>query len=436
MAYTIWFFRENGYLPQPFFYEPSGTFMDWYSLSYWGHYRGAYDIAGSIYPPLSFVVLKIFSFPSCYVNNVSEWARDCDWLGIVTLSGIMILNAVLTFMTFYKIDRQTFLPRAFALSLGLPMLFTFERGNMLLFCYTCVLLAFGPLIRSARLRWFFGGLAINFKVYLFGAALAPLLHRRWTQTEGMIVSALVVYLITWVILGEGSPAEVYENVAYYANGIAASRVLDLWYPSSLVPAISLLRGESFPVTTILDSHIVDILLMVAVNVLRTTELLIVLAAIATWLRPEVVPRHRVIFLAIAMAVTTSEVSGYTQTMLILFVFMERWKGFARPLAISLSYSLCIPAEYVKTKLSPVIQWSWLQNTEVFGEYGVGFLSILRPIIVLLIVWCLASTTLYQVWADIQKQGWKTRWRYRRDFPVMLGEGSPRTPQGFLAKSKS
>jgi hypothetical protein len=86
MAYTAWFFHENGHLPQPWFYEPWGTFMDWYSLANWGHFRGAYDIAGTIYPPLSFVVLKIFSFRRCYIDNASEAARDCDWLGIVALS--------------------------------------------------------------------------------------------------------------------------------------------------------------------------------------------------------------------------------------------------------------------------------------------------------------------------------------------------------------
>ena len=121
-GYAIWFFHKYRYLPQPFFYEPSGVFMDWYSLTFWSHFRGAYDIAGSIYPPLSFVVLKLFSFPTCYVNNNSEWARSCDWLGIVVLTGILAINVVLTFMTLYKHDRRTFFPRAFALSLGLPMI--------------------------------------------------------------------------------------------------------------------------------------------------------------------------------------------------------------------------------------------------------------------------------------------------------------------------
>lgn len=428
MAYAAWFFRENGYLPQPFFYEPSGVFMDWYSLTYWGHYRGAYEIAGTIYPPLSFVILKTFSFKSCYINNSSEWARSCDWLGIWALSAILVINVVLTFMAFYKHDRRTFFPRAFALSLGLPMIYTYERGNLLLFCYACVLLAFGPpLIRSARARWFLGGMALNFKVYLIGALLAPLLQRRWIQTEGMIISAAVVYMATFAILGEGSPVEVYSNVAYYASGFGASNPLDLWYASSFVPVISLLRGETFPIHSVLNSDTAKLLLMFLLTMVRSTQLIIVLAAVAIWLRPEVVPRHRAIYFAIAMAVTTSEVGGYTEILLLLFVFMERWRGVARPLAILLAYALCIPAEYVVGTKVEIVRWSWLQGSDVIAQYGLGVLALLRPLVAMLIIWCIASVTLRDVWVDIRRQGWKTRWRFRRDFPIMVGEGAARPP---------
>jgi hypothetical protein len=401
--------------------------MDWYSLTFWSHFRGAYDIAGSIYPPLSFVVLKFFSFPTCYVNNNSEWARSCDWLGIVVLTGILAINVVLTFMTLYKHDRRTFFPRAFALSLGLPMIYTYERGNLLLFCYACVLLGFGPLLRSARARWIFSGMALNFKVYLLGALLAPLLNRRWLQTEGMIISALLVYTMTFGILGEGSPAEVYGNVAYYASGFGASNPLDLWYASSFVPVISLLRGDTFPIYSFVDSHTANLLVLLLTSITRTTELLIVLAAIAIWLRPEVVPKYRAVYLAIALAVTTSEVGGYTEILLLLFVFMERWKGFARPIAISLAYLLCIPAEYVLGTKVEAVRWSWLAGTDVFAQYGLGIFALIRPLIAMLIVWCIALTTIYAVWRDVQVQGWKSRWRYRHDLPIMVGEGTARKP---------
>lgn len=403
--------------------------MDWYSLTAFAQFGGAYDVGGTIYPPLSFVVLRLFSFRSCYADNGSEWARDCDWLGVAVLSSILLINVVLTFKTFYKHDRTTFFPRAFALSLGLPMVFTYERGNLLLFCYACVLLSFGSILKSARLRWFFGGLAANFKIYLIGVLVAPLLRRGWIRAEGMIISALAIYLVTFLVLGDGSPSQVYQNLTAYSAGFGSTRLNDLWYPSSLIPAITLLNGTSFQVTSIMDSNVADMLLTLATSLMKITQLLIAIGAFAVWLRPEAVPNTRVVFLAIAMAVSTSEAGGYTEMLLLLFVFMERWEGWARPIAITSAYILCVPIDYVQKKLAPVVQTSWLMGgASVYGEYGVGWLAIVRPLIAMLIIWCMVLLILSQVWSDIQNQGWKTRWRFRRDFPIMPGPGSARPPR--------
>jgi len=410
IGYVVYFYINNLYLPQPFFYEPSGVFMDWYSLSYYGNHPGAYNVAGTIYPPLSFVIMKFASESACYQSTTGELSRACDPWGVVALISGLLLNVVLTFLTFRKLDRATAFPRAFALGLGLPMLYAFERGNMILFTYTCVLLGFGPLLKSARLRWLFAGAAINFKVYLIGAALAPLLHRRWMQTEGILLSMVLVYLGTWAILGEGSPNQIIENVTFYGKTFGASRILDMWYPSSFIPAISLLKGTYFPISTLLDSRVSDALLVVCLILQHSAQLMILLAAAAIWLRPEAVPRHRSVFFAIAMALATSEAGGYTQIILLLFVFMERWRGIALPTAIIIAYLLCIPAEWVVAKVPPMVRWSYLANRDIIATYGVGVFAILRPILGIFIIWLLSAVTIRDVWSDYRKRGVKPRLR--------------------------
>lgn len=427
LAYTGWFLWENGYLPQPFFYEPSGTFMDWYSLSYYAVNRGAYDIEGSIYPPLSFVVMKIFTISECYLNARGEPSRDCDYWGIVVLSVALVMAGLISCLTLRKLDRSTWIPRATAMSLGLPMVYAYERGNLVLICYSCVLLAYGDLLKSARLKWFFGGLAINFKVYLVGAAMAPLLKRRWVQTEGILIFALLVYLVTWMILGEGNPREVVGNITYYASQFGAGRVLDLWYPSSFVPAISLLRGEYFSILELLDSRLVDRLLVFCLFLLYSSQIMIVLGAVATWIRPEVVPFHRVVFFAISIALVSSEAGGYTEILFLIFVFMERWRGYGRPIAIVMAYILCIPGEIVIEKVQPIVRWSWITGQDVIADYGVGILSLIRPILVVIIIWCLSSVTLRDVWSDIHLNGWGKRWRFRHDAPILPGIPKPTEP---------
>lgn len=420
--YTAWFFNEYHYLPQPFFYEPSGTFMDWYALAYYGHHSGAYDVEGTIYPPISFVLMKIFGITTCYATNRGEEVRACDWVGSATLVAMYVIDVVLTFWVLWKVDRRTAFPRGFAMCFGFPMLYLLERGNLLLFCYACVLLGYGPLLKSARMRWIFAGAALNFKVYLVGATLAPLLRRRWLQTEGIIVSGAIIYLITWMIMGEGSPLQILRNVTTYAEGFGAGRVLDLWYASSMLPAISFLRGEFFPILTLLGSRTVDNLLFMSVTMLHGTQLVIVLAAVAAWVRPDVVPSTRLVFFAIALATISSEVGGYTETMLLIWVFMERWRGIGRPLAILIAFTLSIPADIILENAQPIVRDSWLGGTYVTAEFGVGIFGIVRPLFVLVMIWCMASVTVHDVWRDIRVQGWRTRWRFRHDAPVMVGAG--------------
>lgn len=426
IGYTIWFFRTYDYLPQPFFYEPSGTWMDWYSLSRWAHQPGAYEVEQTIYPPLSFVLMKLLTIPHCYKLTYSEEVRGCDWLGGAGLTGMWLLDVVLTFLAFRKIDRRTALPRAFAMTFGFPMLYGFERGNLLVFCYACILLAFGPLLKTARLRWLFAGLAVNFKVYLISAVAAPLLRRRWVAVEGMLVATVLVYLATWYILGEGSPAEIYRNISNYSTGFGAQAALDLWFPSSYIPVQTLLTG-TFPVYSVMGSVEADRVVLGVTAFVRIVQGLILVASVGAWFRPEAVPPYRVVFLAIALALTASEAGGYTELFTLVFVFMERRRGFARSAAIYIAYVLCIPYDVTLGLLPPLVRYSYLANVEVIAQYGVGVMSLLRPGLSMLSTALLAGATIHDVAKDIRDQGWHGRWRYRRDWPLLPGVRRPARP---------
>jgi hypothetical protein len=424
IGYTVWFLLKYHYLPQPFFYVPSDTWMDWYSLAKWGQRPGAYDVAQSIYPPLSFVILKFFSIPHCYTLTYSEEVRPCDWLGGVVLTLMWLANFPLTYLTFRKIDRATALPRAIALGFGFPMLFAYERGNLLLFCYACTVLAYGPLLKSARLRWFFAGMAVNFKVYMVAALLAPLLRRRWLAVEGAVICTVLVYLVTWFIMGEGSPAQLIRNLTNFSGGFGAAALLDLWFPSSYIPVRLLLDGQ-FPVYVILGSNQASVVLIVVTVLTRGVQALILFASVAAWLRPEAVPQHRLVYLALTLALSASEAGGYTQILLILFVFMERWRGIARPIAIVIAYILCISADLVFSGAPPIVRDSFLGNTFVIAEYGFGVMSLLRPGLMLAMAGLLSWVTIAAVWSDIRTGGWSGRWRFRRDLPLLPGIRRPK-----------
>jgi hypothetical protein len=418
LIYDLWWVWEYGYLPQPFFYEPADAFMDWFNTAYWSRDSGAYDSWITIYPPLSFVALRLIGLDKCYTGESGQEVRDCDWVGLVAIHVIFILNLLLLARTYVKIDKKTALARSFALGAGMPMLYAVERGNILLLCFTCVILGFGPLLKSAKLRWLFAGLAINFKVYLVGILAAHLLRRRWLWFEGATVAIALVYLFTYTIYGAGSPSEIYSNITYYSSGFMATQVIDIWYSVTYLPLISLLEGQSFPATAIIGSKTVEIGLLILPLLMKTGQLAIVFAALAAWLRPEVVPMHRLAFLAVTLALISSEASGYTLIIVIFFVFMERWEGILRPMAIILSYILCIPNDIIIGYLPPLVMDSYFSGGRVEVNYGVGLGMFVRPALLIFIGIALSAETINRVHQDVRQNGSSNRWRYRRDWPIL------------------
>ncbi len=432
LVYCGWFFDQKGYLPQPFFYEPSDTFMDWFNTAYWSRDPGAYDSWRTIYPPLTFVVVRMLGFDRCYVSNEGLPSRDCDWLGIVAILTMFVINVVLCWLTFRKIDRRTAWQRTIALSMGMPMLFALERGNILLLTFTCFILALGPLLASARLRWLAAGLAINFKVYIVAAFAVLLLKRRWRWTEGVALATIGVYLVSYVIFGAGSPIEIYQNIANYSTGFAVSGLLDIYYSVTYQPLISLLEGMNFPVMRIIGSDLQETGLAVIVPLMRAGQVLIVVALAVSYLRPEVVTSTRLAALGICLALITSEAGGYTQILVIALVFMERWKGIARPVALVCCYLLCLPGDYVFGVSSDLWRQSWLSGFQVEIQIGVALGFFLRPGLLILIGISLSLSTINDVWRDIREQGWRSRWRLRGDTPLMPGVNRPEQPPKLAA----
>lgn len=410
ILHALWFTREYGYLPAPFFYDVSDTFMDWFNTAFWSHDAGAYDSWATIYPPLSFVVLRLLSDPRCYLNTEGHTARDCDWFGFVALGAILLLNLVLLWFSFRKLDARTAAPRTLALGLGLPMLYALERGNLLLLAFTMVVLAFGPLVASARMRWLALGMAINFKVYLIAALAPQLLKRRWRWFEGALIGTLLVYLASWLALGAGSPGEIYRNIAAVSGEFEAGSLLDGWYAITYTPFLSILNGSYIPITALIGSDVVEGLALLLPLLQRVTQVLIALAAVATFVRPEAVPVHRATCLGVLMALVTSESGGYTQIILFFFIFMENWRGLARPIAITIAYLMCIPADIIIDNYPPGVAESWIGGGPVFVYYVLSVGPFVRPLGVMIIAWCIAGLVLADVRRDFAANpgGWRQR----------------------------
>jgi hypothetical protein len=424
LIYCAIFAYIYNYLPQPFFYEPADTFADWFNTSYWARNLGTYDTWATLYPPLSFVFLRFFGLDSCYPTG--RWdpsaglaARDCDWFGLVTIFGFFLLNLILIYATFRRINRRTALPRTICLGLGWPMLDGLERGNLVLVSFTCLLLWVAPLLKSSHSKAVSIGLAVNFKVYLIAAIVPLLLRRRWRFVEQALIAVVLVYLASYALLGRGTIPEIVRNIGDFASN-PTTQVLDLWYSSTYKPAISLLEGNNFPVTLLLGSQAIEYLLIALKGLILLAQCAIMLAVGLAALRPEVIPPYRFVNLGLLMALITSEAGGYTPVYWTLLVLMEPWRGLGRKTAIVLCYVIAIPLDIPLYYAPPVVRDTYFGNSTTIISYAVTVMPFVRPALVILVAVAISSVTIRQVWGDIRVQGWSSRRRFRRDAPVLPG----------------
>lgn len=436
VAYALWHLFTYAYLPQPFFYEPFDLWADWFNTAYWAYDPGTYDNWHTLYPPISFVFLKLFTRDHCYpviAASSTEFfgildpspglpARSCDWLGLSTMFAIYFLNCILVARIYWKRDQATAVWRSLGLMLGWPMLNALERGNLFLITFTCMILAYGPLLKSARLRWIAAGMAVNFKVYLIASIFPLLLKRRWRWVEGALLATILVYLVTFAILGRGTPMEIYANISNWASG-KPIQFLDLWMATTYKPMEDLLQSDqAFPVILLIGSRNVELLTVLLPLTRYAVAAMIFLASVMVWLRSEVVPIYRVINFGVMLAIITTETGGYTEGFFIFFVFLERWRGFGVKWAIIACYILSIPADIPLDQTLPVVRDTYLWGTTAIVTYYVMLGPFIRPLIILTIPFALSLTTIRAVWIDMRKHGWFERRRLWTGMPSI-----PRRP---------
>lgn len=410
------FLLSDGFLPPPFYFNYDDTFMDGYNTAYWAFQSGTYDTWRSIYPPISFAWFKLFAMPRCYVGSEAYW-RTCDWWLMTMLIGFTIGNALLVWRMYRRHRRATALPRAIAVGFGMPMLFALERGNLIILAFTFFVLAFGNLLPQARWRWLAAGMAANFKPYLISAIFAVLLRRRWRWFEGALVGCVLVYLVSWIIVGDGSPMQVFRNTIVFADSDRTADWSVAYYPSSYIPLHSFLGNSRAPLSRILGSTPMEFAGWFLPTVTRLSQLLGLLGAAAIWLRPALFPATRGVALATIIALTAQETGGYAVCFVTFLVFFEEGSGWCRRLALVLCYMLSLCADIVLVELDVQLGLeSYLGGRPVTASYGLTLGTLVRPLMLLMVMNLLSLATLHRLLTALHAEGRLTiPWRARPSY---------------------
>ena len=384
------YFFAAGHLPIPFFWDTSDTFMDWFNTAYWSNHPGAFDVWRTIYPPLSFVFLKLFSVGACYAVD-AKMGRDCDWLGHCLLYFFYFLNFYLLWRCYRMKERSTAIFRTLAVALGMPMLFGLDRGNLVIPCFTCFICSYGGFIRSARLRWLFAALAINFKPYLVLMLAPHLVRRRWRWLEGSVIMVLIVYVTSYAFWGSGSPLEIFQNELDWSAGEDRAFFEALCFPSSFTSVLNYFE-HGVALMRFVGSDLIETLVL-WLPILNHFGQVAVIASFGVCALGRVnVPITRLAALSVAFTLTTTEVGGYAEVFLLFLVFFETWRSPYQIAAIIAAYLLCVPKDIVMVPLAHEIQNSYLSGRLVGYDLSLNVGMMARPTLILFIEYMLVLVT--------------------------------------------
>lgn len=393
LGWTVHFFQVHGYLPQPFVFDTNDTFMDWFNTAYWANNPGAYDVWRSIYPPLSFVFLDGFSLGGCYLQS-PFYARDCDWLGRAVIYAVYLLDVALVWLSFRRADPRTAPMRTVAFALGLPLLFTLERGNLILVCFAFFVVAHGPLTRSKPLRWLAAGATINFKPYLLLPVLAYAVKREWRMLELAGIATVALYLVTLALVGSGTPLQLVANTANWVVFQSGQVWNEIHYSTSYAPLL-LIRKTQIPVLEFVPSRLVDTIEFLVPLAIRMSQAIALLALAAAWLQPRALPTYRIATILLGAYLVTQSPGGYTQTFLLFLVLLEPWRRAGPIAAVTCTYLLCLVADWPLSTVLQITTDSWLGGRTVSPNFGLAVGHFVRPGLIVIILWALSLDSIAQ-----------------------------------------
>ena len=387
-------FFAYGYLPAPFVFDVGDTFMDWFNTAYWAHNPGAYSVWKTIYLPLSFVVTGLLGDPRCYATAPYD-ARDCDIIGIIAILLTYVACVVTCAMAFYRRDRSTALFRTTAIGLGGPLLFALERGNLVMFAFPVFILLYGGLLKSDRAVAAATAFLANMKVYLIFPLAAFAIKRQWRLLELCGIAALALYLITLLIVGAGTPFELARNLEGWFNLRAGAIWDEVLYTTTYKPFLLLDIGQ-YPVRDYLEQRWVDIAKSFINYEVFVSRAVAILCIVLAWFYPRAVSLNRLVFFILMQSFIGQNPGGYAITLVAFLVFMESWKNVGTGIAIICAYLTCIPGDITVATIVEVQRESWLTGRIVTSPYVLPLGSIVRPGILLIMVWALAIDTLMDI----------------------------------------
>lgn len=400
LAQLIQTFNRVGYLPAPFVFDVGDTFMDWFNTAYWAHNPGAYSVWQTVYLPLSFIVTRMMGDPRCYSTAPYD-ARDCDVFGIGFILVMYVTCIVVSAVALRRRDPSTALMRTLAIAVGGPLLFSLERGNLIMLAYIVFVILYGDIIKSKLGIAAASAVLFNLKIYMLLPMVAFAVKRNWRTLELCLIFTVGLYLITLAIVGSGTPFEMTRNLQAWFNLREGTIWDEVLYSTTYKPYL-LFDVRQYPVRDYVEAQWVDIASAFITYEVIFSRGVAILCIVGAWFYPAAVSSRRLVFFVLMQSFMGQNPGGYAITFIVFLVFMDQKKNFAVRLAIVCCYFVSIPYDVNITSIIEVERQSWLSGRMVQSLYALPMGALIRPGLLLIILWSFAIDSLVDLHRAVKR----------------------------------
>jgi hypothetical protein len=273
---------------------------------------------------------------------------------------------------------------------------------MNLVCYAFIILAYGGIVRSARLRTLFAALTFNIKPFAILAVAGRLARRDWVWIEWCGLWIVIISVVSFTIFGSGDPLALLRDLVNFSHQADSGITLTLIDFSTTYNSLLMLLNSPLPLTSFVGSEPVEILEHVLPALIKSGAVGVGICAAYIALRPAVCSRARISALVLVLFMTISTgPGGYAVEFALFFVFLERVEGAGQRLAVICAYLWCVPIDIPILTITHETQFSFLSQHTVFVERGLFLGQFLRPALLLIIEYGLVFASLGDIYRDLR-----------------------------------
>jgi hypothetical protein len=389
-SYYLWFLSQHGYLPSPFYYVKGAVLLDFFGPIFWSDTNGIYA-AGSFYPPLSFLFLKLVKlvFVGGATYSDSFALRESGTFAILFFLISYLIAPIFVIRTKlwngFNSTEKTLL--YFVIIISTPMFFELERGNIII--YTLFFLA--PVLCSKGLsRVVCITVLINLKPYFALLLFYYLIRRNWKEFWLCTFLSGTLFLITGILVDQDFLL-FFSNIfnwTQYATTLSLKEIMAM--PSSISAYSYVLDSEKIQQTKygyFLNLHAI------------ANSISVIKWFVLAWVFVALYNNHNrltdVQILAVLLVVITNLgtwVGGWTLifyiTLLPVFLSMR-----FRNIYLAILLLLFAPLDVIPlAKETLGEQYSYLTNAIVEVHWTLGMGSVLKPILNFILL----ATLLYEI----------------------------------------